>query len=200
MDAIGYGSGRAVRAAALLLGAGLLFGASPCRAQYSGPPSGDQSLNLRPPLPDQLFRITSEQTLRQSIRADAQRAGRTAIFPQEPARPAEVFLGRAWPHQTRYTVPEYVCYGRLLFEQKNFERYGWDLGPVTPFLAAGKFYLDVAALPYHLASDPFRCCECSAGYCSPGDPVPLLLYPCGVSLTGAAAEAAAVAVLLVVFP
>jgi hypothetical protein len=64
----------------------------------------------------------------------------------------------------------------LFFEQLNFERYGWDLGPVTPFLSAGKFYFDLAALPFCVAMDPCRCCECGTGYCLPGDPVPLLLY------------------------
>ena len=58
----------------------------------------------------------------------------------------------------------------------------------------------MALLPYHMATDPCRKCECSAGYCLPGDPVPLLCYPPQLSLTGAVAEAATIAALFAIFP
>ena len=96
--------------------------------------------------------------------------------------------------------PNYVCYGRLLFEAKNFDRYGWDLGLVTPVVSAGMFYFDVATLPYHLFTDPCRHCECSAGYCLPGDPVPYLIYPPHWSLTGAMFEAGTIVALYAIFP
>ena len=70
--------------------------------------------------------------------------------------------------------------------------YGWDLGPLHPLISAGIFYLDVAALPYHAATDPLRRYECNPGYALPGDPMPLLLYLPKVSLPGALAEAAAI--------
>jgi hypothetical protein len=96
--------------------------------------------------------------------------------------------------------PSYLCYGRLYFEQKNFERYGWDLGPFTPLLSAAGFYWDLAWLPYHLATAPCRQYECSAGYCLPGSPVPLLLYPPELSLTGFVAEAGTVVAMVAIFP
>jgi hypothetical protein len=93
-----------------------------------------------------------------------------------------------------------VCYGRLLFEQKNLERYGWDLGFITPFVSAGKFYWDVVWIPYHIWTAPCRQYECSAGYCLPGDPVPLLIYPPELSLTGTVMEAGTIVALFAIFP
>jgi hypothetical protein len=123
---------------------------------------GDVS-KLAKPTPEQLFQMKSEKALRLTL-------------PEAPSTKIQPYLGRSWPHQVRFTVPEYVCYGRLFFEQLNFERYGWDLGAVTPFVSAGTFVFDVAAFPIAVAADPCRLCDCSAGYCWPGDPVPLLLY------------------------
>jgi hypothetical protein len=107
---------------------------------------------------------------------------------------------RAFAPTAEVVEPNYVCYGRLYFEQINSERYGWDFGAMDPLLSVGKFYLDVATLPYHAFTRPCDKCECSAGYCLPGDPVPLYLYPPGASLTAAAAEAGAVVAGLALFP
>jgi len=96
--------------------------------------------------------------------------------------------------------PYFVSHKRLLFEQINTERYGWDFGIIDPPISAGLFFADVALLPYHAFTDPFRCCETGAGYCLPGDPVPYLLYPPEYSLTGAVAEAGAIGAVLAIFP
>ena len=55
-------------------------------------------------------------------------------------------------------------------------------------------------LPYHSFIDPFRLYEYNTGYCLPGDPVPLLLYPPEISATGAIAEAASILAVLAIFP
>jgi hypothetical protein len=94
----------------------------------------------------------------------------------------------------------FLCYDRLYFEQLNGERYGWDLGPFHPLVSAGRFWFDVAALPYYAGTDPLRWYECDTGYALPGDRMPLLLYLPKPSLTGAAAEAAAIGLLFVTFP
>ena len=49
-----------------------------------------------------------------------------------------------------------MSFSRLYFEQKNFERHGWDLGYITPFVCAGSFFWDTALLPYHMGVQPFR--------------------------------------------
>jgi hypothetical protein len=121
-------------------------------------------------------------------------------FPASPPLTTGKYAGRVWPESRTYAEPNYVCYQRLYFEQKNFERYGWDLGPITPVISTLAVWKDLALLPYHLGTDPFRHYECSAGYCMPGDPVPLLLYPPEFSATGALAEVATIAALVAIFP
>jgi hypothetical protein len=181
-------------AAALLLCAGALLPGGRASAQENG-------AMPRQPTADELFRVESEYALRQRMIAEARAEKReTPIFPPAPAVQAP-FPGRFFAPNVAHAEASYVCYGRLLFEQINAERYGWDLGPIHPLLSMGKFYLDVAMLPYNLATAPCRCYECSNyGYCLPGSPVPLVLYPPELSLTGAAAEGAAIALLLAIFP
>jgi hypothetical protein len=109
-------------------------------------------------------------------------------------------VARTFPPAQEVVEPYYVCYNRLLFEERNSERYGWDLGFIQPFVSAGAFYWDVVALPYHLGTEPCRHYECGAGYCLPGDPVPYLLYPPELSLTGTVLEAGTIVALFGIFP
>jgi hypothetical protein len=161
---------------------------------------------VEPPGPGELFRLETEAQLFNRIRQegrDRQQPGQPQsplVFPTEPVLSREPYYGRAWPRQDLVVEPNYVNYGRLYFEEKNSERYGWDLGPVGPFVSAGWFFKDVLALPYKLGTDPCRKYESNAGYCLPGDPVPLLLYPPGISVSGALTEAATIAGLIAVFP
>jgi hypothetical protein len=96
--------------------------------------------------------------------------------------------------------PAYVAHGRLLFEQKNFERGLWDLGLFTPVVESTLFYFDVAALPYHLATRPCQQYDTSAGKCLPGDPAPFLLYPPELSYSGLVAELAVGTAMFFIFP
>jgi hypothetical protein len=132
---------------------------------------------MKPPTEQQLFRLESESTLRQRMVDEARRANAPLpVFPPEP-RAGMPYLGRFFPDSVTFAEPGNICYRRLYFEQINSERYGWDLTVVQPLVSLGVFYFDVAALPLRLMTAPCRCYECSAGYCLPGDPVPLLLYP-----------------------
>jgi hypothetical protein len=171
--------------------------ASPYEAQ-----AAEQTIQLEPPGPQRLFRLESEDALKERWRQELKntRPGDRQIYPDEPILTREAYFGRSWPMRTCYVEPNYLCYRRLLFEQPNFERYGWDLGPASVPLSGLAFFGDVVTMPYHAFTDPFRCCECNAGYCLPGDPVPLLLYPPQLSFTGAVAETATVLALLAIFP
>ncbi|HYT92957.1 MAG TPA: hypothetical protein VEL76_29840 [Gemmataceae bacterium] len=194
---------RACVLACMLFGAGILLRANAASAQ-EGPkqPDAKQIIPMKEPSPDQLFRAESEATWRQRVIDEARRAGtkRLPVFPPDK-EVKEPFLPRVWPHMVAYVEPSYVCYGRLLFEQINAERYGWDFGPISPLVSMAKFYYDVLSLPYNLATDPCRCCECSnSGYCLPGSPVPLMLYPPEFSITGTLAEGAVIAALFLIFP
>jgi hypothetical protein len=166
-------------------------------------PSEEYQIQLEPPGPQRLFNLESESAFFERLRQEArQRPTPERIeFPPEPVVSAQqVFAGRYYPPMVETVEPAYVCYGRLLFEAKNFDRYGWDLGYLTPLLDLGLFYFNVATLPYHMFTDPCRCYECNAGYCLPGDPVPFLLYPPGLSVTGLLAEAGAVVAIPFLLP
>jgi hypothetical protein len=158
------------------------------------------------PQPKEVFRLESEATLIERM-VQGSKSGDNPlklkydfVFPDYPAVPKAVDISRRWEPLAEIVEPPYVCYHRLYFEQINSERYGWDLGVFHPLLSAGIFYFDVATLPYHAGTEPLRRYECNTGYYLPGDPVPLLLYPPELSLTGAAAEAAVIGLGFVMFP
>jgi hypothetical protein len=135
---------------------------------------------------DVLTKRISEAEFFQSLREEARlKPGTGRIYVPEQERVSDqVYTGRQFQYMLRYVEPSYVCHQPLLFEQKNFERYGWDLGPINPGLELGMFYYDTVMLPYHLGAHACRCFDCSAGKCLPGDPVPFLLYREQFSITG----------------
>jgi hypothetical protein len=162
----------------------------------------EYQIQLEPPGPERLFRLESEQTLQERMRQEArQRPTLERIaFPEEPVLSTEAYTPRQFPPAQELAEANYVCYRRLYFEDINSERYGWDLGFIQPFVSAGKFYFDLIAFPYHCGTEPCRKFECSAGYCLPGDPVPYLLYPPELSLTGTIFEAGTISALFAIFP
>jgi hypothetical protein len=162
----------------------------------------DIAIQLSPPSPDRLFRLESERMLRERLRQEAlQRTPPDKIvFPEEVQLTTEPYQPHCWPQLVEVTEPYWVGYEPLFFEQRNAERYGWDLGPIHPLISAGIFLADFVFLPYHAAVDPFRCYEYNRGYCLPGDPTPLRLYPPEMSFTGLVGEAAAVMAVLAIFP
>ncbi len=190
-----------LRVAVGLLCAAAFFRSAEIHAQgFKQLPDAKEAIPTRPPGPDQLFQLESEPALRERLLEEARRKkAPPPLFPAEPPREAP-FAGRFWDHRVTFVEPSYVCYGRLYFQQINAERYGWDLGWIHPLISVGKFYWDVATLPYQLATDPCRCYDCSAGYCLPGSCVPLLCYPPEWSVTGSLAEAAVIAALFLIFP
>ena len=163
----------------------------------------EYQIQLIPPGPKRFFRLESEAHFQERMRQEAlSRPNPERIeFPKDyKPLSKQPYVARAWPPLYEIVEPAYVCYRRLGFEDINSERYGWDLGFVQPFVSAGKFFCDVATPPYRWAKEPCRHYECSAGYCLPGDAVPYLCYPVGISGLGAAAEAGAVLAILAIFP
>jgi hypothetical protein len=168
-------------------------------------PSGKEDLEFRLrtdlPGPDRLFERSSEKQLFERIKREAgpTRAARV-IFPEEEVLTKDKYAPRLFPRAVHLVEPNFVCHGRLYFEQPNFERHGWDLGLFQPAVSLGAFYWDVATLPYQLGTRPFQKYECSAGKCLPGDPVPLLWYPPELSWSGLAAQTGAVTAGFFIFP
>jgi hypothetical protein len=182
----------------------LAAGVSPGQQPTTNPvPTVQREITTQPPSPDKVFRIESERQWRQRTVRESQRLRQPNPdkFPDEPKRVGQTYAERDWAPMSEPVEPGYVCYGRLYFEQKNFERYGWEVCCcLTPLVSASVFFFDVATLPYNMGTDPWRCYECSAGYPLPGDCVPFLLYTPECSITGALAEAATVGVLAAIFP
>jgi hypothetical protein len=167
-----------------------------------GDESADYQIQLEVPGPDRLFRRESESDLQRRIQQEArQRSNMDRVtFPDEPVLSSEAYVARAFPPATEVVEPYYVCYGRLHFEEVNSERYGWDLGIIQPFVSTAVFFCDAATIPYVLGSHPFRCWDCNTGFCLPGDPVPYLLYPPEITLSGGIVEAGTVVALFAIFP
>ena len=95
----------------------------------------------------------------------------------------------------------YVVHRRLHFEDRNSERYGWDLGIVQPLVSALLFYKDVLAWPQSLASGcAYGFWDTNAGKCLPGSPTPYMLYPPGLTITGSAFETVVITGAAFAFP
>jgi hypothetical protein len=161
------------------------------------------TINLVPPGIETIAQsVQSDESLFERIRQENRERSpmERVVFPPDPVLTRDTYHGRKWDPMKLEVAPYYVCYGRLTFEQKNFERYGWDLGVLTPLISGSLFLWDFVTWPYQLAREPCRCFEYNSGYCLPGDPVPLLLYPVELSATGFVAEAATIVALVAIFP
>ena len=104
------------------------------------------------------------------------------------------------PMQTTYDAL-YMIHRRLHFEEKNAERYGWDLGAIQPLVSALYFYRDFMLWPQSLASGfAYGFWDTNAGKCLPGSPTPYYLYPPGLTITGTAFEGVIITGLAFIFP
>ena len=165
--------------------------------------ANDYLIPLEPPgLQKVFFRLDSEAALKERMRQEGRErtVPERVTFPDEPVVSDQPYTPRAFPSMCMTAEPNYVMYSRLFFEERNSERYGWDLGPIGPVVSAGKFYWDLAFFPYHLATMPFRRFDSNAGQCLPGDPVPLRIYPPQLSVPGTALEAVAEVSNIACFP
>jgi hypothetical protein len=170
---------------------------------YASTAGESDLITLVPPGFERVFgRLESEASFNERIRQAARNRDfkdRT-VFPEQPIISTEPFRPRSFPPHQEIVEPNFVAHDLLLFEQKNFERHGWDLGILSPIASASKFYCDFVTLPYHLASQIGRGPDASAGKCLPGDPVPLLLYPPEINLTAGIVETATIVGLIAIFP
>jgi len=168
-----------------------------------------------PPLSD-VFAFPDDPRLEQAIldrlRYDERMAGRDpyAKYPPTTAFPPEPVLGGgvAYVPKTAAYAPTrvnynalYVVHRRLHFEEKNAERYGWDLGIVQPLVSAMYFYKDVLLWPNSLASGcAYGFYDTNVGKCMPGSPTPYMLYPPGLTVTGTAFEGVIITGAVFAFP
>ena len=103
--------------------------------------------------------------------------------------------------RTQFYAPTYVVHRRLHFEEKNSERYGWDLGIIQPFVSTVAFYKDTLLWPNSLITSVVRGpWDTSAGKCLPGSPVPYYLYPPGLTISGTLFEMGLITGLSFIIP
>ncbi|MCI0359297.1 MAG: hypothetical protein L0211_12535 [Planctomycetaceae bacterium] len=113
--------------------------------------------------------------------------------------PVECTLGgrqvvsRHWLASTWQWQASALCHKPLYFEEVQLERYGHTTGPYTqPWVSGAHFFLNIAALPYHMAYQPPHECQYALGYYRPGSCAPWMIPPVPISFRGAAAEAIAI--------
>ena len=95
----------------------------------------------------------------------------------------------SYPAMKESFEPMFLVHRRLLFEEMNAERYGWDLGVLQPLVSMAYFYADFMLLPNTLMSGFAQgFWDSSAGKCMPGSPVPYMLYPPELTLSGGTFE------------
>gem|GEM_PF-5493579 len=161
-------------------------------------------VRLNMPGPEALFRLESETQLQERLRQEFRQvndASADVDFPDQKLSLAKSpWQPRALPQQAIYAEPVYLVHHRLYFEQKNFDRYGWELGFLQPLVSAAMFYKDMAFLPYHIGEDIHRRYEVSVNDCLPGDPVPLTFIPPHISLSGGFLQAVATVGIVAAFP
>jgi hypothetical protein len=148
--------------------------------------------------------VNNEASLQQTIINEVAESKQSDIFRRFPENydplTKAAYAPRAYQPSLESVEPYYVRYDRLYFEDRNSERYGWDLGMMQPLVSTAKFYLDLAMFPYNFGTRPCQRFEAGAGYCLPGDPVPYLIYPVELSVTGGLLEAGTIVGLAAIFP
>lgn len=169
------------------------------KGAYGGKDDKDDDLgNEEPPTVGEVFRLDPESKLLEHVNARRKR-DEVLSFPKQPTLSQVAFAGRTFSTMGIRTEPNYLCHEKLLFEQLNNDRYGWEVGYLEPLIEVGTFFNHLINLPYRcLAAN--GCYDCSAGKCLPGDPVPYLVYPPGFSLSGALFQAGVTIALYAVFP
>ena len=126
--------------------------------------------------------------------------GDVVVFPVKPELTGEPYQPRKFAPAVILAEPSYVVYRRLYFEEKNSERYGWDLGPIQPLVSTLAFLKDAVMLPHNIFAYPCRRWETNAGQCQPGDPVPYLCYPPEITWSGVLAEVSTIGMIIAIVP
>jgi hypothetical protein len=160
-------------------------------------------IRLEPPGKERLFGSRdTERELEERMRQERKDSGGgdPIVFPEKAELSAEPYQPRRHAPTVVLAEPSYVVYQPLWFEEKNAERYGWDLGPIQPVVSSAYFFKDVLLLPARCAAYPCRRFETNAGQCLPGDPVPYYWYPPELTESGLLTEVGVIALLFVAVP
>jgi hypothetical protein len=166
------------------------------------PAEREYQIQLEPPSRERLFRIEAEDSLFERIKQEFRQRSDRAEFPKEvkSVQLDAVRPPRTHPPMATHYVAPFVCYHPLWFEEKNSERYGWELGVLQPLASATHFFANVALMPYHFTAEKPWSCEANVGYYRPGDPVPLFFYTPRFSWPAVGAQVGTVVAGSAIFP
>jgi hypothetical protein len=114
---------------------------------------GPDEFSLTPPQRDQLFRVQSEQSLKERFRQELPKL-KKVDFPTEASVLPEVPEAARFPERVISPIASQVCYRPLYFEDKRTERFGQYVPCVQPLISAGRFYTDALILPGRLLFTP----------------------------------------------
>jgi hypothetical protein len=169
-----------------------------------GPDPYEAYIKLEPPGRERLFGTRdTEGELEERMRQERKDQGpgqEPVAFPVKPELTGEPYQARKFDPAVILAEPSYVVYRRLYFEEKNAERYGWELGPIQPAVSTLVFLKDAVMLPHNIFAYPCRRFETNAGQCQPGDPVPYSWYPPEITWSGVLAEVSAIGMLIAIVP
>jgi hypothetical protein len=179
--------------------------------QYGRPPRpGEEEkhteyeIQIIPPGLERVSRLEADPQLFERIRQETLKRdpNERVEFPESPILSRERYRGRGavWAQRAMVVEPNLLYYHHLWFEDKNSERYGWDLGAIQPAVSLFEFWFDFMSLPMRIGNNLCDCMESNVGYCLPGDPVPYLLYPPEVSVPGTVGELGVIVALMAIFP
>lgn len=88
-----------------------------------------------------------------------------------------VYEQQVGPKMVLQWEPTNLWYYPLYFQDTGLERYGHTRKPwVQPFVSTGKFFGQVATLPYRMTLDPPTCPQYALGYYQPGEWAPKKRY------------------------
>ena len=137
------------------------------------------------PSRDEVFRLSGDDERQITV---------LKLAPPDKPRVADPIVARVGttPPMRALLEPGFVVHRRLYFEDKNSERYGWELGLAQPLLSLAIFYKDVLLYPAHLGSNMRERYSTNAGKYLPGSPVPYYIYPPEITVVGFVIGSAAI--------
>gem|GEM_PF-1890982 len=105
------------------------------------------------------------------------------------------------PRTVLQWAPSNLWYHPLYFEDPGLERYGHTRHPlIQPFASTGRFFGQVAGLPYQVALHPWKSREYALGYYQPGEWAPKKRYQIPFNEEAAASEFLWITALILLIP
>lgn len=118
-----------------------------------------------------------EQLSMALVRGEEFRKQQFDFYQGDSAPPViEEMSPRSFPPMVATYVARQSWHYPLYFEDLSAERYGHHFGCVQPIVSYGKFFADLAMLPYNVCLDPPYTIQYDLGLYRPGDEVPHLIY------------------------